>query len=321
MKKISLLTGITVSFAMLAACGGENENEAGENEVEASSNSVSSEEANADPTETSNNTGDESERPDKIRFADTGVEGMEELQREFEPFQNAMEEALDIEVEFFAVTDRIVGATALEYDQVDVMLAGPSEYVQINSVVPEAYPFVGVERDEYHAAFIVHEDSEYETLDDIVGTSIAMKDAGSTSGHVGPSSILIEEGYDLDNDFDIQLLDSVRIEAFKNNEVDVLATGIKDYHEMVEEDGEDQYRLLHEGPTLPNDVFIASPELPEEFVDEMKEAMMDAQEELIASILETGENDKYMEAEFVEAADSDYDQMREAYEVLGLDID
>jgi phosphonate transport system substrate-binding protein len=325
MKKLSLLTGITAAFTLLTACGAEDGNEGGENEAEASVNSDSAEEANSDleanDGAAENNNDEGSERPDKIRFADTGVEGMEELQREFEPFQNAMEEALDIEVEFFAVTDRIVGATALEYDQVDVMLAGPSEYVQINNVVPEAYPFVGVERDEYHAAFIVHEDSDYETLDDIVGTSIAMKDAGSTSGHVGPSSILIEEGYDLDNDFDIQLLDSVRIEAFKNDEVDVLATGIKDYHEMVEEDGEDQYRLLHEGPTLPNDVFIASPELPEEFVDEMKQAMMDAQDELIASILETGENDKYMEAEFVEAADSDYDQMREAYEVLGLDID
>jgi phosphonate transport system substrate-binding protein len=317
MKKISLLTGISAAFAMMAACGAENEG--GENEAEASGSSDSAVEVN--DSESNNNSGDDAERPDTIRFADTGVEGMEELQREFEPFKNAMEEALDIEVEFFAVTDRIVGATALEYDQVDVMLAGPSEYVQINNVVPESYPFVGVERDEYHAAFIVHEDSEYETLDDIVGTSIAMKDAGSTSGHVGPSSILIEEGYDLDNDFDIQLLDSVRIEAFKNDEVEVLATGIKDYHEMVEEDGEDQYRLLHEGPTLPNDVFIASPELPEEFVDEMKEAMMEAQDELIASILETGENDKYIEAEFVEAADSDYDQMRNAYEVLGLDID
>jgi phosphonate transport system substrate-binding protein len=317
MKKISLLTGISAVFAMMAACGAENEG--GENEAEASGSSDSAVEVN--DSESNNNSGDDAERPDTIRFADTGVEGMEELQREFEPFKNAMEEALDIEVEFFAVTDRIVGATALEYDQVDVMLAGPSEYVQINNVVPESYPFVGVERDEYHAAFIVHEDSEYETLDDIVGTSIAMKDAGSTSGHVGPSSILIEEGYDLDNDFDIQLLDSVRIEAFKNDEVEVLATGIKDYHEMVEEDGEDQYRLIHEGPTLPNDVFIASPELPEEFVDEMKEAMMEAQDELIASILETGENDKYIEAEFVEAADSDYDQMRNAYEVLGLDID
>ncbi|NJP36099.1 phosphate/phosphite/phosphonate ABC transporter substrate-binding protein [Alkalicoccus luteus] len=307
MKKAWTITGMSLAAIALTACGANEENDTAEAE----------EAANTAPEAAE----DEEAWPETLRFADTGVEGMEELQREFEPFKEQLEEVLDIEVEFFAVSDRIVGATALEYDQVDVMLAGPSEYVQINNVVPDSYPFVGIERDEYHAAFIVHEDSDYETLDDIVGTSIAMKDAGSTSGHIGPSSILIEEGYDLDADFDIQLLDNVRIEAFKNHDVDVLATGIKDYHEMVEEDGEGQYRLIHEGPPLPNDVFVASPELPEDFVAAMQEAMIEAQEEIIDSILVTGENDKYMQARFLEASDEDYDPMRRAYETLGLSFD
>ncbi|PYZ92150.1 phosphonate ABC transporter substrate-binding protein [Salipaludibacillus keqinensis] len=328
MKKV--FTGVILSFTLLAACGEENEDEAIQSTNDGnSSNTEDTQEASAEEPENEDENdsdnqeqdGDRDDWPDKLRFADTGVEGMEELQREFGPFKEALEDVLDIEVEFFAVTDRIIGATALEYDQVDMMLAGPSEYVQINSTVPESYPFVGIERDEYHAAFIVHEDSEYETLDDIVGTSIAMKDAGSTSGHIGPSSILIEEGYDLDQDFDIQLLDSIRIEAFKNDEVDVLATGIKDYHEMVEEDGEGNYRLIHEGPPLPNDVFLASPELPEDFVEEVKTLMIDHQEQILGSILETGENDKYIQARFLEAQDSDYDPMRRAYETLGLDFD
>ncbi|SES03509.1 phosphate/phosphite/phosphonate ABC transporter substrate-binding protein [Salipaludibacillus aurantiacus] len=331
MKK--LLSGLFASMMFLVACGEEGENAGAENGSDnnnSSSNVAAENEDNNSSNDSENNTANEENEtaeadredwPETLRFADTGVEGMEELQREFGPFKETLEDVLDIEVEFFAVTDRIIGATALEYDQVDMLLAGPSEYVQINNTVPESYPFVGIERSEYHAAFIVHEDSEYETLDDIVGTSIAMKDAGSTSGHIGPSSILIEEGYDLDNDFDIQLLDSVRIEAFKNHEVDVLATGIKDYYEMVEEDGEGHYRLLHEGPPLPNDAFVASPELPEDFVEEVQTLMLENQEDILDSILVTGENDKYIEAGFVSAEDADYDSMRRAYETLGLDFE
>lgn len=309
---IKPLAGCILMLILFAACGEQEEEALGK---DSESNNI----ANSDDSSTENN--DRSDWPDTLRFADTGVEGMEELQREFGHFKETLEEILNIEVEFFAVSDRIIGATALEYDQVDIMLAGPSEYAQINSVVPESYPFIGIERDEYHAAIIVHEDSDYHTLDDIVGTSIAMKDAGSTSGHIGPSSILIEEGYDLDRDFDIQLLDSIRIEAFKNHEVDVLATGIKDYYEMVEEDGEGHYRLLHEGPPLPNDTFIANPELPKEFVEEIKQLMLAHQEDILDSILVTGENDKYIQAKFVETEDSDYDAMREAYRTLGIEIE
>ncbi|WP_100374265.1 phosphate/phosphite/phosphonate ABC transporter substrate-binding protein [Bacillus sp. FJAT-45037] len=300
-----LLVGCALSIS-LVACGTEEE---ASTEVEVGNETT---EPAAD---------EQSDWPDKIRFADTGVEGMEELQREFGPFKDALEEVLDVEIEFFAVTNRVVGATALEFDQVDMLLAGPSEYAQIKSVVPGAEPIVGIERSEYSAAIIVHEDSEYETLEDIKGTNIAMKDAGSTSGHIGPSQILIEAGFDLDRDVNIQLLDGARIEAFKNHEVDVLATGIKDYYQIVEEDGEGKYRLLEEGPPLPNDVFVAGPELPKDFVEAIQKAILDNQQQIIESITVTGENDKYMEALFVEADDADYDSMREAYRVLGLELE
>ncbi len=300
MKKVFLFAGL--SF-LLVGCGSTA------NEATAEGDTAGSE------------TNERENWPETLRFADTGLEGLEELQREFGPFKDALEEVLDIEIEFFAVNDRIIGATALEYDQVDVLLAGPSEYAQIKSVVPGAEPIVGIERADYHAAIIVHEDSEYQTLEDIKGTTVAMKDAGSTSGHIGPSQILIEAGFNLDRDVSIQLLDGARIEAFKNHDVEVLATGIKDYQQMVEEDGEGKYRLLAEGDPLPNDVFVASPELDKAFVEELTAAILENQDVILSSILETGENDKYLEGQFVDADDADYDSMREAYRVLGMELD
>lgn len=260
------------------------------------------------------------ERPKKLRLADTGLEGMEELQRTFGPFKEALEEILDLEVEFFPVSDRTIATTAMEFGQVDLVLAGPSEYAQMKSALPKAEALASIQRAKYNAVIIVREDSPYKTLEDIKGAKIAMKDAGSTSGHIGPSAILVEAGFDLDNDVEILLLADARIEAFKNGEVDVLATGIKDFDKMVEEDGEGKYRILVEGPPLPADPIVAAPHLPEEFVEELKARILENREALLESILASGERDKYQLGGIIEAKDSDYDLMRETYRVLGIDL-
>ncbi len=282
-----------------------------------------SEEDTAGPTASESSNEDSSENsdwPTKLRFADTGLEGMEELQRTFGPFVEVLEEVLEVEVEFFPVTDRTIATTALEFDQVDVVLAGPSEYAQIRSAVEGAEPIISIQRGEYSSAIIVHEDSDFHSAEDLMGSTIAMKDAGSTSGHIGPSAILVENGFDLDEDVEILLLDDARIEAFKNHDVDVLATGIRDFHNMVEEDGEGKYRLLIEGPPLPADPFVVNPELPEDFVKEMQRRLLENEERIMESILSSGERDKYLDAGLIEAEDSDYDLMRETYRVLGIDL-
>ncbi|EXJ23921.1 Phosphonate ABC transporter phosphate-binding periplasmic component [Alkalibacterium sp. AK22] len=300
-QSIGLVSLLMAFVLVIVGCGNEGAREA---------------ETEAEATETEL----KEDWPTTLRFADTGLEGMEELQRAFGPFQEKLEEVLEVDVEFFPVSDRTIATNALEFDQVDIVLAGPSEYAQIKSAIPGVEPIVAIERDEYNAVIIVHEDSEYETLDDIKGSQIAMKDAGSTSGHIGPSAMLVEAGFDLDNDVEILLLDAARIEAFTNHEVDVLATGIKDYHSMVEEDGEGKYRILEEGPPLPADPFVVSPNLPEDFVVEMQQRLLDNKDEIIESILSSGERDKYMSARIIEILDSDYDLMRETYSVLGIDL-
>lgn len=273
-------------------------------------------------TVNANATEDKSNWPDKLRFAVTDVEGMEELRRTFGPFKEKLEELIDIEIEYFAVTDRTVGTTALEYDQVDILLAGPSEYAQLKSVMPEVEPMVAIERENYYSAVIVHEDSEYKTLEDLKGKKVAMSDAGSTSGHIGPSIIFLEEGFDLDKDLDIMLLGDLRIEAFKNGEVDALATRMTDYLQMVKEDGEGKYRVLVEGPPLPSDPFVANPKLPNDLVEFLKNTMIENQDEIIESIVSAGgENDKFAGADLIQSKDEDYDSMREAYRALGIELE
>ncbi|MFV8830193.1 phosphate/phosphite/phosphonate ABC transporter substrate-binding protein [Alkalihalobacterium sp. APHAB7] len=258
--------------------------------------------------------------PEKVRFAVTGIEGLEELQRQFGPFKELLEDLTEVEFEFFALSDRVISATAMEYGQVDMILAGPSEYAQIKSASPDAEPLAALERDQYHTVVIVHEDSDMKEVEDLKGKKVAMKDVGSTSGHIGPSAMLLEEGLDLDRDVEIMLLGDARIDAFKNGDVDALATGVRDFAKMVEEDGEGQYRILLEGPPLPQDPFVASGELPESFRTEFARILLEHQDEILEAILFSEDNKKYNTAKIVPITDADYDLMRETYRVLGIEL-
>ncbi|MCE7790812.1 PhnD/SsuA/transferrin family substrate-binding protein [Salipaludibacillus sp. CUR1] len=330
MKK--LLSGLFASMMLLAACGEEGENAGAENTSNnnnSSSNVAAENEDNNSSNNGENNSANEENEtaeadredwPETLRFAVTGIDGMEELQRRYDLFQETMEELLDIDIEFFALSDRTVAATAMEYDQVDVILSGPSEYAQTKSAEPGAEPLAAIERDAYYTVIIVHEDSEFETIEDLKGHSVAMKEAGSTSGHIGPSALFIENGMDLDNDIDVKLLGDARVDALKNGDVDALGDGIRYYDMMVEEDGEGVWRILHEGPPLPQDPFVASPNLPDSFKEELQNVLLENDEEILGAILDHEENEKYQQADMVEIDDSDYDLMRETYSTLGIDL-
>ena len=304
MKKVwSILILFILSLVFLTACGEDDSTSS----VSASDSSDNAKKENDD-------------WPETIRFAVTGIEGLEELQRQYGAFQDLMERLLDVEVEFFALSNRTIAATAMEYDQVDIILSGPSEYAQTKSAEPGAEPLAAIERAAYYTVFIVAEDSEFQTLEDLKGHSIAMKEAGSTSGHIGPSALLIENGIDIHRDVDIKLLDGARVDALKSGEVDALADGIRVYDKLVEEDGEGVWRILVEGPPLPQDPFVASPKLPESFKAEFKRVLLEHEEEFLEAILSHEENEKYREAKIVDIDDSDYDLMRETYKTLGIDL-
>ena len=52
---------------------------------------------------------------------------LEVLQLEFEDFRVALEEATGLEIEFQPMSSSTAAATALEYDDLDVLLTGPAE--------------------------------------------------------------------------------------------------------------------------------------------------------------------------------------------------
>ena len=259
--------------------------------------------------------------PDTLRFADTGIEGMEEMVRAFGPFGDALGEVVGSEIEFFPVSDRTAAVNALQFDQVDIILAGPSEYAVMRAR-QDVQMMVGIERAEYGTAFVVHADSDIHSLDDLRGKDVALKDPGSTTGHIVPSWMLVEAGLDLDRDLNTHLLDGARFEALINRDVDAMGSGVRDVARLKERDPEGAYRVIAESDTMPRDILVARGNLDAACVAHVNEQIMADAESLMDAILGPGERDKYTEARFVnDLTEAEFDMITEAYDLVGLPLD
>lgn len=256
--------------------------------------------------------------PATLRFADTGTEGLEELQRDFAAFKAVLEEVLEVDVEFFAVSDRTVAAAAVSSGQVDIILAGPSEYLAIRGNAG-LEPILAIDRPGYNANIVVLKDSDIQSPEDLRGKRIALKDAGSTSGHIGPLALLQELGLDPNQDVDAQLLGGARIEAFAAGDVDAFGAGASDIRRLNERYGEDFYRVLVEGPELPRDVIGTAPHIPESCNDEIEARLLANQREVLDALLDS--SPKYGESSLHPNDDSNYDGMRAAHEAAGIPFD
>lgn len=259
--------------------------------------------------------------PDQLRFADTGIEGMEEMVRTYHEFQETMGGILGIDIAFFPVSDRTATVNALQFNQVDIILAGPSEYAVMRARQP-VQMMVGIERTEYGTAFVVHEDSDIHNLDDLRGKRIALKDPGSTTGHIIPSMMLHEAGLDLDRDVRTLLLDGARFEALINRDVDAMGSGVRDVARLQERDPDGRYRVIAESETMPRDIFVASGELDAECVAYVSETMYAHGDMLMDAILGPGERRKYIGSRFVNnLTEGEYDRITEAYALVGYPLD
>ncbi|SDL50993.1 phosphonate transport system substrate-binding protein [Franzmannia pantelleriensis] len=256
--------------------------------------------------------------PTTLRFADTGIEGTEELQRAFQEFVDEVESRLGVEVEFFPVGNRTTAINALRFEQVDIVLAGPSEYVLMAERVEGIQPISAIVRPEYYSVFIAPTDSDIESLEDLRGKHVAMKDHGSTTGHIMPSYMLHQAGLDIDRDLQITLLDGARMQALASGEVDAVGTGVRDFAPFAAQHEEGAYRIIERGQDMPGDPMVAGPHIAADCVAEIQEAFMADPDGLLQAILAPGERDKYVGAEMVYVDDSEYDMVRESYSLLGL---
>ncbi len=261
-----------------------------------------------------------SNQPETLRLAVTDVQGLEELQRDYGVFRDELEATLGRKVEFFPVADRAAAAVALQSEQVDIVFTGPAEYVVINAKT-QAVPFLAITRPNYFSVIAVRADSGITNAEQLKGLQLSMSDIGSTSGHLGPSQILVDQGLDPQNDLEVLMLGDAELQALKNADVKAWGGSYIDYERFLEAEGaqESDYPILFRGETLPSDVLIASKNIDPSVVEEITEKMLANEAALIAAITSIEANKKFIGSELVAVEDSDYDSIREAYKAIGVD--
>lgn len=262
----------------------------------------------------------DSSQPDTVRLAVTDLQGLEELQREFGAFKGEIEKTTGLKVDFFAVNDRTAAAAALQADRVDVVFTGPAEYVVIHEKTG-AEPIVAIERDGYRSCIYTRTDSGKNNLAELRGSKIGMSDIGSTSGHLGPSQMLVDAGLDPQSDVTVLTVGDTVHEALKRGDVDAVGIGCHDYEEFVAEEADPaQYKLLAEGSALPPDLLMGREGLSQETVSTIQTAFNENFDVLLAAMLEGKDNAKYENAQLVDGvSDSDYDSVRSMYQAIGVD--
>ena len=75
-------------------------------------------------------------------FTITDLEGLEEVQREFGPFKNLLEEKTGLTIKFYPVTSRTAAVEAVKAKKADFVLTGPAEYVVIRKLT-NSKPVIG----------------------------------------------------------------------------------------------------------------------------------------------------------------------------------
>ena len=173
--------------------------------------------------------------PAPLRMADTGIEGMGDLADAFGPFAETFEELTGVELELFSLSNRTAAGTALQFDEVELVFAGPSEFVLFQQLAEMDILF-SIVRPHYGSSFVVKADSDIQTLADLAGRRVALKDAGSTSGHIFPMMLMAQAGLDPEADAEIIMAGDARIQVLINDDVDAMGGGNKDWDAIREQD-------------------------------------------------------------------------------------
>lgn len=255
-----------------------------------------------------------------LKFAVTDIEGLEALQQEFAPFEEALEAASGQDIELLPVSSRTAAVEALKQGQVDLVLTGPAEYVVIDGLT-DAEIVTAWQRPNYYAQIVVMSSGPIKTVQDLKGKTVTFGSVGSTSQHLGPAQVLADFGLAYGSDYKPQIISrNVAAEALIRG--DVQAIGMNEGHlSSIREAFPDQsFTVIARGRDLPNDVLVARKDADPEAIAAVKEAFVEQSDKLMAAVLKGDDNQKYKGGFFLnEVSDSDYDYVRSMYATIGVD--
>lgn len=255
----------------------------------------------------------------ELKFAVTDVVGLETLQREWGPFQKALESRSGLKVAFFAVNNRTAAAEAVRAKRVDLVFTGPAEYVVLRARA-NVVPVIGLQRVDYYPNVVVRADSGITDVAGLKGKKVVFGPIGSTSRHLGPMQLLADLGLDPRSEIQaMHVTPSVGQEAMRRGDVAAIGMNYTDYQKLRERDPATPYFVLARGRDLPLDLILAGAHVDKAAVDKVRKAIAENSAEMSKAILAgEGENAKFKGMAWVPTIrDEDYNYVRKMYATIG----
>ncbi|MBC8162562.1 MAG: phosphate/phosphite/phosphonate ABC transporter substrate-binding protein, partial [Roseiflexaceae bacterium] len=168
--------------------------------------------ATAAPAAAAGTSGDRTDWPEKFTVGFFGGDDAEKVLKDNEPLRVYMEEELGMPVEFFTGTSYSAVIEAMRANRVDAMEVGPFSYVlAVQEAKAEALAINTSESGDvvkynpdvpphYYSAIITKKGSGIVTLEDLKDKNFAFVDPASTSGHLAPKTLLVQNNIDPDTE-------------------------------------------------------------------------------------------------------------------------
>lgn len=271
----------------------------------------------------------ESRRP-VLRVGFVPSENVQQVARNAQPLVEILQAKLAVEVQPFVASDYTGVVEALRAGKLDIAFLSPASYVLAKSeadirVVLKSHrkgsPY-------YYAAIITRADSGIKELRDLRDKVFAFGDPVSTTGHVIPRKMFKEKGIDPVKDFKAVIYSGghdATVLAVLNRKVDAGATFAnftdgKDaaWMQYLKDPAEQkQIRAIAYSEPIPADNLVFSARMEPELADKITQVFLDlSRDEAGRKML----RDLYQIDGFVSATDRDYDSVREAFKIAGINL-
>ena len=216
----------------------------------------------------------------QIRFGVLPYEDPEALEPAYRLLADALSEKLDCPVEVQITEDYAAEVLAMENDQLEIAQFGPLGFVFANeragATALASFGDAEGQPTTYTGGIWVPKDSPVKTIEDLKGKTLALGSPGSTSGDALPMSALVDAGVDADVQWDYAGGHPEALLALVNGTVDAAQINSQTLATATEAGTFDPagYRQVWESEEIPNDPVTVRSNLPQEFQDAVKDALL-----------------------------------------------
>ncbi len=265
-----------------------------------------------------------------LRIGFVPSENVQQVAQNAQPLVNILQKQLGIEIQPFVATDYTGVVEALRANKLDIAFLSPASYVLAKSEANIKVVLKSQRKGSpyYYAAIITRSDSDIRRLEDLRNKTFAFTDPLSTSGHVFPKKMFKEKGIDPVRDFKNVIFSGghdATVLAVLNGKVDAGATFAnfpdgKDaawMQYLKDPEEQKQIRAIAYSEPIPADNLVFNAALDPELAKKIENIFLDlgrdpAGEKML--------RDLYQIDGFVPANDRDYDSVRDAFKIAGINL-